>query len=114
MRFIFQFLFIIVLAYVLVLFLPWYSVAAAAFLGGLLLKSKADFLAGFLAIGMLWLFKAMLADAGDTNDLATRVAAIFTLPAKEFLYVVMVLIGGLVGGLGCWCGSFLASFKKSK
>lgn len=109
MRFIIQVIFIIVIAYIGELFLPWYFIAIAAFLGGWLLKSKANFLAGFLAIAILWTVKAMLTQAVDTNDLATRVAAIFTLPNKYLLYLVMALIGGIVGGLGCMTGSFLVS-----
>ena len=109
MRFIFQVIFILVTAYIGALFFPWYVIGIAAFLGGLLLKSKANFLAGFLAIAILWTVKAMLAETGDTNGLATRVANIFTLPNKYLLYLVMAFIGGIVGGLGCVTGSFLVN-----
>ena len=72
-----------------------------------LLKSKANFLAGFLAIGILWLLKAWLQDAGGSSDLSERVAKIFTLPRKELLFVVTAVVGGLVGGFAALSGSLL-------
>jgi hypothetical protein len=99
---------------VLELFLPWYSIALAAFLGGVLVKSKVNFLAGFLAIALLWVIKAMLSETGAPNDMVIRVANIFTLPNKELLYVVMAVVGGLVGGFGCLSGALFKSVILSR
>jgi hypothetical protein len=46
----------------LALFMPWYSIALAAFVMGYVLKSNTNFLAGFSAIATLWIFNAWLID----------------------------------------------------
>jgi hypothetical protein len=107
MKFLIQLIAIIILAYIFELFLPWYYIAVAAFISGYVLKSKANFLAGFLAIALLWTFKAWLSDSASTTDLTIRVANIFTLPRKELLYFVTALIGGMVGGFASLSGSLL-------
>jgi hypothetical protein len=111
MKFIFQVLAIMIVAFVLELFLPWYYIAVAAFIGGYILKSKANFLAGFLAIGILWSLYALLQSSVPSslppNDLADRVAKIFTLPGKEWLILITGIIGGLVGGFAALTGSLL-------
>ena len=112
MKFVIQLIAIIILAYIFELFLPWYYIAVAAFICGYVLKSKANFLAGFLAIALLWTFKAWLTDADSPTDLTIRVANIFTLPRKELLYVVTALIGGIVGGFAALTGSLLK--KKAR
>jgi hypothetical protein len=107
MRFLLQFAFIIIVSYILELFFPWYTIAIAAFILGYALKSQANFLAGFLAIGVLWIAKAWLTDSVGDSDLANRVAHIFTLPNKSLLYAFMALVGGLVGGFAALTGALL-------
>ena len=107
MKFLIQTIAILAAAYVLQLYLPWYYIAVAAFVMGYVLKSKMNFLAGFLAIGLLWSVKAWVADANTTTDFTGRVAAIFTLPQKEWLFVVTAVVGGLVGGFAALTGSLL-------
>jgi hypothetical protein len=104
MRLTFQILFILILAFILELFLPWWSIALVAFIGGLLLKSKYNFLAGFIAIALLWFFKAFIIDTMAATTLTEKVAQIFKLPNKAILYMIMMLLGGLVGGFGCMAG----------
>ena len=111
MRFILQIVTIIILAFLLELFLPWWSIALAALIAGFAVRSNANFLAGFLAIASLWFAKAWLIDSSAATPLAEKVAHIFTLPNKTLLFVVMALVGGLVGGFGALTGSFLK--KKS-
>ena len=55
MRFPVQIVVIIVVGFFMELFLPWWSVAIAAFIGGLLVNTRMNFLAGFLGIGLLWI-----------------------------------------------------------
>jgi hypothetical protein len=111
MKFIIQFIIIIILAYLLELFLPWYSIALAAFIGGLV-NSRFNFLAGLLAIALLWTLKAGLTEASSSSDFADRVALIFPVKQKSLLYIVMAVLGGLVGGFAAMAGSALRS-KKS-
>ena len=107
MKFILQLFGIIILAYVLEIFLPWYSIAFAAFVMGYAVRSKANFLAGFLGIALLWIIKAWLISSGSESDLADRVAHIFSLDGKEWLMFVMVIIGGMVGGFAALAGALL-------
>lgn len=107
MKFIFQLFGIAIAAHMLEIFLPWYSIAAAAFVVGYALKTNANFLAGFLGIALLWLFKAWLMDAAADTDLTERVSRIFNLPHKAFLFLIMAIIGGLIGGFAAQAGSLL-------
>ena len=118
MKFLFQVLFIIIMAHLLEIFLPWYYVAVAAFIGGYVFKSKANFIGGFLAIAILWTGYAIMRSntqqvvSSETFDHAERVAHVFTLPRKEYLMAVMAVIGGLVGGFASLSGSLLK--RKTK
>jgi hypothetical protein len=111
MKFFLQLIFIVVLGYVLELFFPWWTIAIAAFLGGLLFDSRSNFGAGFLAIALLWTLKALLIENTAAAPLADRVATIFSL-SKPFLFVVTASIGGLVGGFASMTGSALNKGKK--
>ena len=112
MKFLTQFIAIALVAFVLELFMPWWCIAIAAFAGGYALKSKANFLAGILAIALLWLIKAFITDAAASAPLTERVAAIFSLN-KPLLMLVTALIGGLVGGFAAMSGAALKKEKRS-
>ena len=112
MKFLIQVIAILIGAYVLELFLPWYCIAIAAFTGGYFLRTRFNFLAGFLAIGLLWLIKAGITDAASSSDLADRVAQIFPLKEKSLLYLVMVVLGGLVGGFAAMAGGAVGMKSK--
>ena len=98
---------IIFMAHLLAMFLPWYCIAIAPFILGYLLKSERNFLAGFLAIAILWMFNAWLLDASSSSDLPQRVAMIFSLQRTALLYLLMGTLGGLVGGFAALTGSLL-------
>jgi hypothetical protein len=112
MKFIIQTITTILLAFILELFLPWYSVAIAAFAFGYLLRSKANFLSGFVAIGLLWFAKAWLMDSSSTVELADKVARIFPLGHKGFLFLLTSVLGGLVGGFASLTGALLHRDKR--
>ena len=112
MKFIIQFVAIIILAYFLELFLPWYSIAIAGFTMGFLLKSKSNFWAGFLAIALLWFFAALIIESNAAGDLAERVALIFPLKHKLLLMLVASVLGGLVGGMAALTGSALRRERR--
>ena len=107
MKFLIQFVATLFSAHLLALFMPWYSIAIAAFVMGFLLKSNIDFLAGFAAIATLWLFNALLIDAGSSSDLSERVAKLLTVKYETVLFLVMAVVGGLVGGFAALTGSLL-------
>ena len=107
MRFPVQMLVIIILGFFLELFFPWWSVAIAAFIGGVLINTRSNFLAGFLAIGVLWIGKALISDLSTDSGLADRVARLFMLHNKAILLLVMFILSGLVGGFAAMSGGAL-------
>ena len=107
MKFLIQFVAILFSAHLLALFMPWYSIALAAFVMGFLLKSNTNFLAGFSAIATLWVFNALLIDAGSSSDLSERVANLLMIKYEIVLFLVLAVIGGTVGGLAALTGSLL-------
>jgi hypothetical protein len=113
MKFILQVFGIIVLAHMFEIFLPWYSIALAAFVMGYIFRSRANFLAGFLGIAFLWAFKAWMMNSSSATDLADRVAHIFSLPQKEWLFLMMAIIGGMVGGFAALSGALLKPKHKT-
>lgn len=106
-----QLAFILLLGFILELFLPWWSIAIAAFAGGMIFNSRANFTAGFFAIALLWTIKALLIESIAAATLTERVASIFMLN-KPLLFLVMALIGGLVGGFAAMTGSALQGNKR--
>lgn len=115
MKFVLQTILIILVAWILELFAPWYSIAIAAFALGYSVKSNANFLAGFIGVALLWLIRMWITDiqAAGTMNLAEAVSKIFPLNSKSLLFLVTALLGGLVGGFACLTGSLLKK-EKSK
>lgn len=111
MKFLIQVVLILVLAYILELMFPWWTIAIAAFIGGLIFNTRANFVAGFLGIALLWTLKALLIESSAAAPLAERVAAVFSL-SKPLLFVVTATLGGLVGGFAAMMGSALRKRKK--
>lgn len=112
-KFLIQTIVIAFLAFSLELFFPWWSIAIAAGFGGTFLRSKANFLAGFLGIGLLWLGSAWLIDHSSSSDLPAKVAAIFQV-SKPVLLAITCMIGALVGGFAALTGSYLLLRKRKK
>ena len=111
MKFLIQVVLILVLAYIVELMFPWWTIAIAAFTGGLIFNTRANFAAGFLGIALLWTLKALLIESSAAAPLAERVAAVFSL-SKPLLFVVTATLGGLVGGFAAMMGSALRKRKK--
>lgn len=112
MKVILQIILIATAAYILEYFLPWYSLALAAFAAGYLLKSKANFLAGFIAIAGLWALKIWLLEGATSSDLTARVAQLLSVPDKLYLVLITAAIGGLVGGFAALTGALLKPAKR--
>jgi hypothetical protein len=111
MRFLIQLIVIIILASILELFLPWWSITFAAFFGGWLFRTNLNFVAGFLGVALLWTITSLIIDMSAAAPLSERVATTFFLP-KPFLFVVTAVIGGLVGGFAAMAGSALRKEKR--
>jgi hypothetical protein len=111
MKFVIQLIAIAAGSLVTQLFLPWWSMVLVALAFGYLLKSNQNFLAGFLAVALLWGSYAYMLDAGGAAPLAERVAAILTI-SKNLLFLVTAVVGGLVAGLAALTGSLLKPEKR--
>lgn len=111
MKFLIQLIAIIASSLVLQLFFPWWSMTLAAFAFGYLLKSSQNFLAGFVAIALLWSGYAFFLDSAGAAPLADRVAGILNIN-KTLLFLVTGLLGGIVAGFASLTGSLLKSDKR--
>jgi len=102
------------LSFVAGLYLPWWSIAIAAFLAVLFipLRSLRAFLAGFSGVFILWFFLALWIDVKNQGILSRQVAEIFPLAGSSFLIIlVTAVIGALVGGFAALSASYLRSSR---
>lgn len=104
-----KWLLLVVLALILQLFLPWWSVTLAGFAYGLLFVQKPGraFLAGFLAVFLLWGVMAAYITWVNDGILAGRLANLFSLPHGSLAVLATALTGGLAGGFSALAGSLL-------
>lgn len=92
------------------LFLPWWSLVIAAFIGGVLIHQSAfrAYFAGFLGVFLLWSGLAWWTDNANESILSLRIAQLFPGPDTAFFIIVLTgLVAGIVGGLGALTGHFL-------
>ncbi|WP_178989161.1 hypothetical protein [Winogradskyella schleiferi] len=93
-----NFIVTIIVAYVLSLVLPWWSVMVAAFATALFmpLKKAAVFFIPFFAILVLWFLYSFILSSGNDYTLAKRIAVLLPLGGNPY---VLMLVTGIVGGL---------------
>jgi len=118
MKFLLKILLIVVMAACLQFFLPWWSVVISSFLVGLIISNISgfqSFLAGFLAIFLLWSIYALMIDITTQSILTEKIARIFTVNNKYILILITGIIGGLPAGFGALTGNQLQkAFKKKQ
>jgi hypothetical protein len=98
------------LSFVAGLFLPWWTIALAAFVVSLLIPQRPlfAFFSGFFALLLLWGGLAVGIDLPNQSILSAKVAAILPLGGSVYLLIfVTALVGALVGGGGAITASFL-------
>lgn len=88
----------IILAFLLSLFMPWWSIMTAAFTTALFipLKKIAVFFVPFLAILLFWFVYSFILSSGNDFTLAKRIAILLPLGGNPY---VLMLVTGVVGGL---------------
>jgi hypothetical protein len=109
-KFIVSILLIALLSFACGLFLPWWTIGPVAFLVSLSIPQKPlpSFLAGFLALFLLWGGLALQKDLPNNSILSAKVAAILPLGGSvAALILVTALVGALVGGGGALTAAFL-------
>lgn len=109
-------LLIALLAWILGLFLPWWSLAIPCFvLGAWLGKSGGrSFLYGFTGIALLWLLQSLFIHVGNDGILTARIAELFSIPDPILVILITALIGGIAGGLSTLTGFFFSKTLLQK
>lgn len=115
MRFALATLLTITLSFIAGLYLPWWSVAAVAFLVALLVKQNIGWasLSAFAAAFILWGGLSLFIHVRNEGVLAKRIAYLFPLNGNVFyLILITAFVGGIVAGLAAMSGSSLRAGKK--
>ena len=99
-------LLIALVAWLLSLFIPWWSVFIPGLIFGALLgrSGGTSFLWGFVGVSGLWLIQTLFINLSNDGILSTRIANLFSLPSGWLVIVITVLIGGLIGGFTALTG----------
>ncbi len=107
MKFILQLLITIIVCFILQSFLPWWTMAVGAFTVAYLVGNKGfpAFIAGFIAVAILWLGMAFYIDALTNSILTEKINRL--LPINAF--VATLIVGGLVGGFASLTGALMKS-----
>ena len=110
MKFIASVLLTALLSFVACLYLPWWSIAVAAFIVSALIHQQPGkaWLSGFLALFLLWIILAYWRDSMNDGILSHRIAEIFPLGGSSTLLILVTgIVGALVGGFAAVSGSYL-------
>ena len=100
-------LLILISAFLLNLFLPWWSIALPGLVLGYYFKpdSKAAFGWGFLALFVLWGGQALYIHIANNGILSTRIADLLGLGSPYLVILITAFVGGLVSGLATLSGT---------
>jgi len=110
-----NFIVTIILAYLLSLFLPWWSVMTAALATALFipLKKAAVFFAPFLAIVLFWFVYSYILSSSNDFTLAKRIGTLLTIGENPYLLMVVTgIVGGLAAGIAAIFGKQLSLMLK--
>lgn len=114
MKFFISLILTILLSFAACLFLPWWSVAIAAFVVAALIPQKPfkAFLTGFIALLLLWGGLSFWMSNNNDHILAHKVSQLILKMDNPYLLILATaLIGALVAGFAALAGSYL---RKSK
>lgn len=100
---------ILILAFLLNLFLPWWSIAIPGLIFGYLFNEKAgaSFGWGFLGLFILWGGQAIYIHFANDAILSTRIAEMLQVGSPWLVILVTGVLGGLVSGLATLTGTLL-------
>jgi hypothetical protein len=93
----------------------WWFFAVIAFLVALLIHQRGfkAFIAGFLALFILWFVLGFWIDLSNDGVLSLKIASLLPLGgSKWLLMIVTAFVGGLVAGIAALSGSYLRSSGK--
>ena len=101
---------IAITAWILGLFLPWWSLAIPCLiLGAWLGKSGGrSFMYGFTGIALLWLLQSIFIHFANGGILTARIAELFSLPDPVLVMLLTAIVGGIAGGLSTLAGFYFS------
>lgn len=107
---------ILITAFLLNLFLPWWSIAIPGLVFGYLYKFKKlhAFLWGFSALFLLWGIQALTIHFLNDGILSTRIANMMNAGSPYLIILATALIGGLISGLAALSGSIFRNAMALK
>ena len=117
MKFVISLILTAFLSFAACLYLPWWSIAIVAFLIAILIPQRPGraFLAGFIALFLLWGGLSFWLSNNNGHILAHKISmVVFKIDNAWLLLLATALIGALVGGFAALSGSFLRTHKKVK
>jgi hypothetical protein len=107
---------LLVTAFLLNLFLPWWSIALAGLLVGFLTNEKAGaaFGWGFLALFLLWSGQAFYINIANDGVLTGRIATMLNVGSPYLVILATGIVGGIVGGLATMTGALFNQNKSRR
>ena len=114
MKFFISLILTILLSFAACLFLPWWSIAIAAFIVAALIPQKPfkAFITGFTALFLLWGGLSFWMSNNNEHVLAHKVSQlILKMDSPVSLVLATALIGALVAGFAALAGSYLRKTK---
>ena len=110
MKFIISIILIALSAFVLGIYMPWWSLALAAFFIPLFIDLKPGFafLAGFIALFLLWGLMSSIISSNNQQVLAHKISRlILSTDSPGLLIFVTALLGSIVAGFASLSGNLL-------
>lgn len=100
MKFFKPFIVVFLLSLISGFFLPWWTIAIAAFIVGFYLTTSTSiaFFSAFLSLLLLWSGFALFLDVQNQSILSTKVAQLFSLPHPLLIVFISGFIAGIVAG----------------
>lgn len=93
---------------IMMTFTPWWMVAIIGFIVAILtgLNPAQAFFSGLLAVSIVWIIAALIADSGNQISVAEMMSEVIGGLPPVAVTLVTGLIGGIVSGLGAMTGVY--------
>ena len=114
MKFIISLILTALLSFAACLYLPWWSIAIAAFIVAVLIPQKPGkaFITAFLALLFLWCGLSFWISNGNDHILAHKISLLILKMDNPYLLIFATgLVGALVAGFAALTGSYLRKTK---
>lgn len=114
MKFVTSIILTALLSFAACLFLPWWTIAIAAFIVAALIPQKPlrAFIAAFTALLLLWGGLSFFISSNNEHILAQKVSLlILKIDKPLYLILLTAIIGAIVAGFSALSGSYLRNKK---